>query len=70
MLLKYFLKDFELVPVAPIIMASPLFLHSTYVIMMMMMMIIIFTSTSFTQKRRSNRQCLTDGVHHKGFIYT
>jgi hypothetical protein len=29
MLLKYFLKDFEMVPVAPIITGVTLFLHST-----------------------------------------
>ena len=29
MFLTYFLNDFEIVPVAPIIMVSPLFLHST-----------------------------------------
>jgi len=29
MLLTYFLNDFEIVPVAPLLLVSPLFLHST-----------------------------------------
>ena len=35
MLLTYFLNDFEMVPEAPIITVSPLFLHSTCAVLLL-----------------------------------
>jgi hypothetical protein len=35
MLLTYFLNDFEMVPVAPVITVSLLFLHSTWVVFLL-----------------------------------
>ena len=34
-LLTYFLNDFEIVPVAPIVLVSPLFLHSTFAVFLL-----------------------------------